>query len=319
MLLLFALTVILSGSDTAFVIAIPDLVAENIAFDSTTNTFLVGSIAQRRIFRVDRHGATRAFAGPGADFGSILGLKVDPGTQTLWVNTFFARDSISHHRQRHGSALLEVDLRSGAVRRRYVALDSSSDHLFNDIAVATNGDVFITDSEGNAVYVKRAGAAHLSPLVSAGSRALDYPNGIAMAPDAEHVIVADWNGLLAVNRQTGVARRFTTTAGDSLGGIDGLYQWRNTLIGIQPLHKPPRVVAARLDTRVHELQLGCVRVLEQGNPAYDQPTTGVVYADTLFYVANSQVRRVDDLGRLSTAGAGTHTVVLAQPLTQLRC
>ena len=76
MLLLFALTVILSGSDTALVIDIPDIVAENSAFDSTSNTFLVGSITQWRILRVDQHG---------------------------------------------------------------------SDHLFNDIAVTTNGDVFITD------------------------------------------------------------------------------------------------------------------------------------------------------------------------------
>ena len=170
MLLLLALSAMLSASDTAFVVDIPDLVAENIAFDSTSDTFLVGSIAQRRILRVDRHGATRTFAGPGPELGSILGMKVDATRHTLWANTFFPRDSTRHHRQRRGSALLEIELRSGAVRRTYVAPDTSSKHLFNDIAVAANGDVFITDSEGNAVYVKRAHATPGTTLTAAGTQ-----------------------------------------------------------------------------------------------------------------------------------------------------
>ena len=54
-------------------------------------------------------------------------------------------------------------------------------------------------------------------------------------------------------------------------------------------------------------------MLERRHPAYEQPTTGVLVSDALYYIANSQFGRVRE-GVLAPAPGATPALVLRLPL-----
>ncbi|MDB4917188.1 MAG: SMP-30/gluconolactonase/LRE family protein [Gemmatimonadetes bacterium] len=298
--------------DTAFVVRAPDLVAENIAFDSRDGSFLIGSLHQRRIYRVNpRDGSVRPFAGPAPEFGAVLGMKLDLRSNTLWANTAYSREAPSGQRGRTGSALLEIDASSGVVRAVHAPPDTSRTHLFNDLVVGDGGEVYLTDSEADAVYVKRQGRDTLALLARGPDDVFGYPNGIAFSPDGRTLLVAHAGGIMVIDPRTGNMRTLETHPDSILGAIDGLYVNGSTLMGVQATRRGEQIVAARLRMR-GALPPGveCVRPLVRGHAAFEQPTTGVVVGDTLFYIANSQVRRLDRFDRLAASTKGQSTVIL---------
>jgi hypothetical protein len=193
------------------------------------------------------------------------------------------------------SALLALDLGSGALRHRHVPDDSLSPHLFNDLVITREGAVLLTDSEAGRVYRLAHPADSLRVWLQPPGDAFSYPNGIALAHDERTVYVAHVEGVSAIDVDTRAARLLRPPAGHTLTGFDGLYAVGRTLVGIQNAGvKLDRVVAFRVtaDGEVAE-----VRDLERRHPAYDIPTTGAIVGDTLYYVANSQLDRLPASGR----------------------
>ena len=209
---------------------------------------------------------------------------------------------------------------SGTVRRVYGPPDGSRDHLFNDLVVDEAGDVYLTDSEASSVYVKRAGRRDLQPLFRGSSRSLAYPNGIALMPGGGRLLVAHANGMIGIDTRSGRTTPVTTTAGASLAGIDGLYLTGSTLVAIQGTDTEDQVLTASvLGSSRDGVRLGCVTVIERQHPAYELPTTGVVVGDSLFYVANSQVRRLDRFDRVQPRADGGPTIVLGLAIPRSGC
>ena len=179
-----AATPIVRG-DTAWTVPDPDFIPEGIAHDAKTDAFYVGSLHHGGVDRVTRAGVATAFIPSTPDrLDEIVGLRVDAPRNRLWLAAF-THDSTAP-RLRNGTggrtALYAYDLRTGARVARHAPLDSTSrPHFFNDVAIAANGDVWVTDSEGEGVYRLRNGAKTLVRVY--GDRPdFTYPNGIAIAP-----------------------------------------------------------------------------------------------------------------------------------------
>src|SRR5207302_1668043 len=78
-------------------------------------------------------------------------------------------------------------------------------HEPGDIAVAPNGDLFVSDGRAGKLYVVRDGRVALDTLVPAGH--LFSPQGIAPDPDGRRLFVADYlYGVAIVDRVTGAVR-----------------------------------------------------------------------------------------------------------------
>ncbi|HVE80501.1 MAG TPA: tetratricopeptide repeat protein [Gemmatimonadaceae bacterium] len=296
----------LVASDTAFVLPDPDLVPEALAHDRRDGAFYVGSLAKRKVVRVTRGAAARDFAGVRGDsLLPVLGLKVDAARGALWVNTA---------RQAAGTipgatALVELDLATGAVRARYVPADTGA-HFFNDLVVAADGRVFLTDSDGGAVWRLDPGARTPVPLVPRGR--FIYPNGIALAADGR-VYVAHAAGLSVLDPATGRDAPVAAPPDVTTAGIDGLYAHGRCLVGVQGFGVgADRVIRLELDPSGR--RVASARVLERAHPAYEAPTTGALVGDTLYYIANSQLRRLAPDGSLAPAAKPRPTVVLQLPV-----
>src|SRR5207253_10511951 len=132
----------------AFALPDSDLLPEALAHDPITKGWLVGSLAKRKIIRLAQDGTASDFIS-NDELLRVVGIHVDSARALLWFATWAPRpDSTApHHEPMTETRLFKCDLRRGRVLRRYVSPDSGTSHLFNDLAIAANGDVYVTDTE----------------------------------------------------------------------------------------------------------------------------------------------------------------------------
>jgi sugar lactone lactonase YvrE len=70
-------------------------------------------------------------------------------------------------------------------------------HGFNDIALARDGTVYVTDSTQGAIYRLERGAGKLERWVQ--DDRMTVPNGIVLSPDDKRLYVAHWEGLSVID------------------------------------------------------------------------------------------------------------------------
>ncbi len=264
-------------SDVAVSIAEEGLIAEGIAADPRDGAIYVGSIAKRKIVRVPASGAASDFAaGEASGLGEVLGMKVDPARSFLWA--------VSNVKAAAGEAarstLQAFDLATGAPRVS-VAIDEPK-HLLNDLAVADDGSVFVTDSEAGSVFRLPPGGARLVPFREGG---LTYPNGLVIVDGV--LLVCDARGLWALDGEGAAPRPLLAPGGFPLGGIDGLSARGRTLVGVQNSLGAPRIV--RFEVAPSARAVFKAEVLEAGNPLWRIPTTGAFLGDEYLYIGNSSL------------------------------
>ncbi|ACL66922.1 conserved hypothetical protein [Anaeromyxobacter dehalogenans 2CP-1] len=267
----------------------PGLVAEGIAADPRDDALYVGSMRLRKIVRVDPGGSTRDLVTGGVD--QVLGIKVDAARGLLWAASLARADAATGTPAR--TRLLAFDLATGAARRS-AGLDGPG-HMLNDLAVAEDGTVYVTDSEGGEVWRLDPGAAAL--VAAGGGRRWVYANGIAFAEG--RLLVADATGLWDLPRDGGAPRRLRGPGRFPLTGIDGLSAAGRTLVAVQNGAGLPRIV--RLELEPGAAGVRTAEVLETANPGWHVPTTGALLPGAFVYIGNSHVDGWKD-GKLAPAG-----------------
>jgi hypothetical protein len=178
-----------------------DFVAEGIAWDAARERLLVSSMRHRRIDAVRRDGTVSSFIDLARDSTwSPLGLAIDASRGRLWVPVEWSPFALGLNPADSGrAAILRYDLGTGTLRARYALPRDGAQHEPGDIAVAPNGDLFVSDGRAGIVYVIRDGSATLDTLVRSGP--LVSPQGLAIDPDGQRVFVADYAlGIVTVDR-----------------------------------------------------------------------------------------------------------------------
>lgn len=280
------------------------LVPEGIAFDPQSGAFFLGSIARRKIVRIDfAAGRVEERDLVTTGLGGVLGIEVDPGRRLLWA----AHNPPGRTARQKGRAMLSAfDVDSGALVRE-VGLAGA--HLFNDVAISAAGDVYVTDSEGGGVYRLRAGSAALEPVVAPGT--LFYPNGIAWAEESQLLLVADAAGIHVVGPDH-TRRRLGRGPARTLGAIDGLVLSGRALVAVQNGYGRARVVRFDLDAGLTRVER--VEVLESWREGFDAPTTGVIARGAFHYIANSHVGALDDEGQVTRPSSLRPPLILSTPI-----
>ena len=307
--------------DTAFLLPDPDLIPEGIAHDPRSDAFFVGSLHRGHILRVTRDGPAEVFAADSVAEGDtrrrqVVGLRVDPGRGVLWAATLVVDSAAPPFRRGPGgwASLSAFDLRTGRRVASYAAPDSTRPHLLNDIALAPDGDLYVTDSEGDALYRLEAGGRTLQ-LVYGDSPRFVYPNGVTVDAERGRIYVAHTAGIsvLPLDDEPPVGAPPLLELEGPGSGIDGLYLCGAGLLAIQSLLDSQRVV--HLSLANEGLAATEARVLERNHPAHRVATTGVIVGDDLYYIASSQLGRLLPDGAVQpAAGEPVPSVVLRLPL-----
>jgi sugar lactone lactonase YvrE len=293
------------ASPVAFRLKDPKLIPEGIAFDAKGERFFIGSIAQRKIVVTDAQGHATDFSSPSDKLNTVLGLAVDAERGQLYaVSTNGFLDEASTERR---NAVVRYDLKSGRLTNRFFAPEAMQ---LNDLAVAPEGTLYVTDSMSSTLFRKKPDEAKLTRFGAAG--ALRGANGIAVAAGGI-LYAAISTGIVRVDTATGEPTRLPQPDTVVTGGIDGLYWHEGDLIGVQNVTNPGRVVRIALTDK--GTRIASLTVLQSHHhPDFDEPTTGAIAESALHVIGNSYAGRYQPDGTIKNAADLEGTAIIAVPL-----
>jgi sugar lactone lactonase YvrE len=297
----------LNNSLIAFSIPQKDMLAENVAFDPRDSSFYVGSTRHGKVVKRTKDGRVSDFIPTGRDgMWMVVGMKVDPARNALWVNSSAQGNYIRLRSEEQGqAALFRYDM-SGRLVKKYTPRETGN-HFFNDLVILPDGTVFITDMIAGSIY--RIGAADsLEVFVPPGT--LPNPNGITASADSRQLFVASNSGISVVDVASRRVEVLQASEGVDPLAIDGIYWFDGALIGIQGGRRN-RVQRFAIDLPTRRIV--SAEVLEANHPMFMNPTTGVVVGSDLYYIANSQFSSFRQ-GELFPMSRLFETVVLRVPL-----
>ena len=250
-----------------------DLFPENIAFDPRRKAFFLGSTAKNEIIRCAVGAACVPLVTPHrGEQGYVLGLKIDRRSGTVWATSNAPT----------GASLRQYNIGSGKLIR---IARREGKHVFNDVALSSEGVVYVSDTSEGSVYELDTRTNSLQKI--APKHRFTAANGIAISPDGKTLYVSAWgDGIDAIDLRSGSVTPVQHPETICLAFIDGLYAAKDSLIAIQNGPMLPRVVQFRLSDNGREI-IG-MRILERRNPLFDGITTGALVDGRLYYVANPQ-------------------------------
>jgi len=270
---------------------------EAIDWDPLNQAFLIGTIADGKVLRVNEKGESTTLFQADADNGmwSIYDIKVDVKRNIFWVSSAALPVFKNYLQPDFGrSALFKFDLKSGKLLQRYpMALDGSP-HSFANMALAEDGSVYIADSQAPILYIFKPGDT--SPKVFAASTDLLSIRSMVLNKDNTYLYLSDYsNGLFIINLEDSQMRAPVMPETLNTSGIDGMYRWGDSLVVIQNGFTPSRVLRLQLDS--DGVEITDMAPLAVSQPVFDNPNFGVIRGDWLYYFANSHWGKVDANGK----------------------
>lgn len=263
-----------------------DLLPEGTAWDAKRGELLLSSGRERTVFALDARGRCRTVAPPGdAGLQAVLGMAADRAGDSLWVAATAAPFMREAKPGEGGAMLARIDLARGRVAAIYRL---EGDVLLNDLARASDGAIYATESRGGTIYRLAPGASALTRVLPAES--LESPNGIVVLATGD-LLVADFHGLARVrDPATAHASVERLASGVYLGGIDGLATDGRRIVAIQNLVGLGRVWL--LDVDLARRSVGA-RLLLRGHPDFRNPTTGVLVGEEFRFLADPRLQAAD--------------------------
>jgi sugar lactone lactonase YvrE len=254
---------------------------EGIAWDGETSKLYISSF-NREIWSVTPDRGLTRFAGAEAGLQQVAGLKVDRKRRLLWAASAVFPDlqgpAGAADPEVGRTALFAFDLDTGERRRHCVLDERPIPHGFNDLALAENGDVYVSDSLVNTIYRLRPGGCRFERVIE-DSR-MGFPNGIALSADESRLYVAHIEGLSFIDLGTGARTQLPVPAGATVNSMDGLVRDGADLIGIQPTPILARALRIRLDIAGHAIR--SVETVGSRSPGAGPQATGTL-AGTHYY------------------------------------
>ncbi|MFY9571892.1 MAG: hypothetical protein WAV20_10875 [Blastocatellia bacterium] len=303
-------------SSTAFTIHEKGLITEGLAIDPVSEMFFVSSVHKRRILTIGKTGEVNTLASEQDGLFSVLGMSVDAHRRHLWVTSTAFPQMVNFKKEEDGvSAVFKFDLTTRKLLKKYVLSNAGKKHALGDLTIQSNGDVFTTDSLSAAVYVIHPRGDEIELFLE--DPRFVSPQGLAFSSDERHLFMADYSmGLFDIDVKTKKVNRFAPLAGSTLLGVDGLYFYNGSLIGVQNGVTPQRIVRIFLSkdfSRAERLE-----ILEANNPVFLEPTLGVLLKNSFYFIANSQWPLIDENGKLAAEDKLRDPVVLKINLDKQR-
>ena len=286
-----------------------ELIPEGLAYDARAGNFYLGSVAKRKILRIDANKAVTEFAGAAAALDAVLGMTVDTPRRRLYAVSTSALTDAGRKRLRNSVVVFDVD--TGRLLRRHEVASAAQ---LNDVTIAFGGAVYVSDSENGAVYELLAEAAPRTVIAPGQIRGT---NGIAASPDGKRLYVGHSTGLAVIDAAAGTWKRVTNRTRESIAGIDGLYEYHGDLVAVQNVTTPGRVIRITLSRDGDEV-IGVNTVVSHHHSSLNEPTTGAVRADNGYFylLAATGVTHFARSGKIERPEAVPNPVVLRALLSR---
>ncbi|MGJ3231034.1 MAG: SMP-30/gluconolactonase/LRE family protein [Oceanicaulis sp.] len=194
-----------------------DALIEALVVDTETERLYLGSVADRRIYRVEPFAPETAevFAGEAEPLGSIFGLAIDRRHGLLYAAEGRVPQTPMAEGETIETALLALDLDSGRIVARHTLEGAGR---IGDVVVR-DGVVYASDAEAGRIYRLNGPRAELE-LFAEDAR---FSSLQGLAPTRGAVYIADYAvGVWRIDAASRQARLLVPPPGGSLIGLDGL-------------------------------------------------------------------------------------------------
>jgi sugar lactone lactonase YvrE len=276
----------IAPAEVFLVVENTEIQPEGIAWDPGGDRAFIGSL-NGEIWQVTRDRRLARLAARDSGLREVLGLKVDPEKRLLWPATGVFPDPFAPAGEAKKdvglTGVMAFNLDTGKPARSCWLDERPVLHGFNDLPLARNGDVFVSDSTANAIYRLSADGCRLERLMQ--DPRMGFPNGLALSEDESRLYVAHIEGLSSVDPATGRRSQLTVPANATVNSIDGLVRDGADLIGIQPSPYLARVIRIRLSDDGQAVRE--VNTVSSRPPAGVSQTTGTIAGAEYFSVAGT--------------------------------
>lgn len=276
------------------------------------DNILVSSVTDRAIYLLRADGwerfASRGVATPDGELrmGSPMGMANDIDRGWIWVASSIVDQTPEGDNAFSGLIGISPD------QTEILWLPAEEGAQPGDVALAPNGDVYVSDAARGAVYVRRVGATELERVIEPGR--LRSAQGLAVAPDGSALIVADYSyGLARYDFESRALDQVEAFDGAMLDGIDGLMRHGGDLIAIRNGVRPHAILRLGIDPAGRSVRR--IEPLERAHPDWGEPTLGTIFGDTLYYVADARWADFGEGGALNEGAVPRATHIRALDLS----
>jgi hypothetical protein len=317
-LLIIASSSFAIAQEVAFTIPEKDLIPEGITYDPTTGDFYLSSILKDKIVKVSKGKTTDLIKTGHEGFQGGVGLHVDHKRRILWT----CSGNIMGNKFRR--AIHAFDLNTMKLLKKDVHAIDTVRRFYNDLTIADDGSVFITDTFDNSLWkwsldMESPDEKNIGPVRLSLDAVVEFPNGIVITPDNEYLIVATARGLKRVKINTNHVEILPKPEGSlSSSGLDGIEYYKGSIIAVQNgYEKNSDMKLVRYYLSKDHDKIEKVVVLDTGNKYFAVPTTLTIVNDEVFVIANSQLDNFDqEKLKIIAPEKLTETVVLRYKLKE---
>ncbi len=278
------LQIVVTHSDTAFVLKDRSLHVESVAIDAKTGTRYVGSVHKKKIVAIDKKGHVTDFVAPGAHgLTAVMGLRVDSRGKFLWACSS-PMEEMEGYDSLASSRVFQFELPSGKLIAYYEP-PAPAGHVFGDLAIGPGGQVLVSDSRTNEIYVVNETTRKLDRFLT--DSGFWNIQGITFTDDGKYLFISDYiKGPYRLELQNRNLIKLDTRLDNSFKGIDGLLWYKYSLVALQNGTAPLRVMRLVLNNSLDTIVTA--EIIDQGRPELNEPTQGTLVGNELYFVGNSQ-------------------------------
>lgn len=183
-------------------------------------------------------------------------------------------------------------LESGTLIKKIFFPKDTIKTLFNDIAIANDGTIYISNTFESNVWRWKPNESKPQPFTDSN---FPYANGIALHQNNQLLYVATSLGIKMVkiiDRNSSVLKM--PSGSITSKNLDGLVFYKNSIIGIQddvPPNNEARIIRYFLNETGDAIEK--IEIMDSNHPLFYGPTTATVANGYLYVLANSQLDNLD--------------------------
>ncbi|SNT25625.1 hypothetical protein SAMN05421640_2985 [Ekhidna lutea] len=271
---------------------------ESITYSTKQKCYFFGGVRDGKIWQAREGKTPEIFANSPKNSWSVMGLEIAPDQKTLWVCTASMSNYENYDQNEEGYAsVLKYNLKSGELLETYTL---PGGHIFGDLIVDQNGNVFISDGTANTLYWISQETGELEAFVDLSEQVFNL-QGLTFDEDQQNIFLSDYiDGIYKLNLESKIATKLAIKGENILiKGVDGLYFDNNTLIGLHNGTNPNRVVRYVLSEDGNTL-MDKETLAQAGD--LGEPTQGVWIDGKLHIIVNSPWAAYDQDGNFEPEG-----------------